>query len=187
VGRVARRVGSLVAFVLLLTVALARPAPAAGFSGFGAMTADATYGEEMRFTVKLPGGAPDQLELLMRFTGADSTVVAPVDPGASSAEYVWDAAANSITPNTRIAYRWRATNGEVVTLSAEQALLYDDDRPGLVWRSTPAANDRVAIASVLIGTTLPRARAQSATPAPRPRCLAETSAPPPRCRNPRCS
>ena len=55
------------------------------------MTADATYGEQMRFTVKLPGGAPDQLELLLRFTGSDSTFVAPVDPGASSAEYVWDA------------------------------------------------------------------------------------------------
>jgi uncharacterized protein YndB with AHSA1/START domain len=50
----------------------------------------------------------------MRFTGSDSNLVAPVQPGASSAEYVWDASANSITPNTRIAYRWRATSGGVV-------------------------------------------------------------------------
>jgi hypothetical protein len=120
---------------LVLGVAVARPAPAAAFSGFGAITADATYGKQMRFTVKLPGGAPDQLELLLRFTGSDSTVVAPVAPGASSAEYVWDASANSITPNTQVAYRWRATSGGVVTLSPEKTLLYDDDRPGLKWKS----------------------------------------------------
>ncbi len=134
-GRVARRAAALVALALVLGVSLGRPAPVAAFSGFGAMTADATYGVQMRFTVKLPGGPPDQLELLLRFTGSDSTVVVPVEPGASSAEYVWDASANSITPNTHIAYRWRATNGAAVTLSQEQTLLYDDDRPGLKWHS----------------------------------------------------
>ena len=66
--------------------------------------------------MKLPGGAPDQLDLLLRFSDSDSTVVVPVTPGASSAQYVWDASSNAITPNTRIAYRWRATNAGVVTL-----------------------------------------------------------------------
>ena len=134
-GRLVRPAASLVVLALLLGLGLARPTPAAAFTGFGAVTADSTYGVQMRFTVKLPGGPPDQLDLLLRFTGSDSTVVAPVQPGPSSAEYVWDASANAITPNTRIAYRWRATNGGLVTLSPEQTLLYDDDRPGLSWHS----------------------------------------------------
>ncbi len=135
-GRIGRRpAASLVALALVLGAALAWPASVAGFSGFGAMTGTATYGEEMRFTVQLTGGSPDQLELLLRFTGSDSTVVAPVEPGSSSAEYVWDAATRSLTPNTGVAYRWRATDGGVVTLSPEKTLLYDDDRPGLNWHS----------------------------------------------------
>lgn len=132
---VARRGWVVAMLALVLGAALARPAPVAAFSGFGAMSADATYGVRMRFTVQLPGGPPDELALLMQFEGSDSTLVAPVQPGANSAEYLWDASANAITPNTRIAYRWRATNGGVVTLSAEQTLLYDDDRPGLDWHS----------------------------------------------------
>jgi hypothetical protein len=99
------------------------------------MTADATYGGQMRFTVQLPGGPPDKLALLLRFAGSDSTVVVPVEPGQSSAEFVRDTANQPITPNTSIAYRWRATIGGTVTLSAEKTLLYDDDRPGLDWHS----------------------------------------------------
>jgi len=133
-GPVARR-GLRLAAVALLAVALALPLPAAGFSGFGSSTADATYGGPMRFTVQLPGGPPDQLELLLRFAGSDSTVVAPVDAGPSSAEYLWDTADRHITPNTPIAYRWRATTGEQVILSPEETLLYDDDRPGLDWQT----------------------------------------------------
>jgi hypothetical protein len=135
VGSVGRRAASLVVLTLVFGAALAFPAPAAAFSAFGAMTADATYGQQMRFTVKLTGGAPEGLDLLLRFGGSDGTVVAPVAPGASSAEYVWDAATRPLTPNTRVTYRWRATNGGVVTLSPEQTLLYDDDRPGLNWHS----------------------------------------------------
>ncbi|MEO8639050.1 MAG: peptidase MA family metallohydrolase [Chloroflexota bacterium] len=120
---------------ILLTVTIAVPTLAAAFTGFGSMAADATYGGQMRFTVQLPGGPPDQLALLLRFAGADSTTVVPVDPGPSSAEFVWDTADQPITPNTSIAYRWRATIGEEVTLSPEKTLLYDDDRPGLDWRS----------------------------------------------------
>jgi hypothetical protein len=128
-----RRVLLVVAIALVATVALPRQASA--FSGFGTTTADATYGVEMRFSVQLPGGPPDKLELLLRFAGSDSTVVAPVEPGSSSAEYVWDAKDRPITPNTAIAYRWRATAGGQATLSAEKTLLYDDDRPGLDWQS----------------------------------------------------
>ena len=130
-GAVARR--RIAVAMLALAMAIAMPVPAAAFNGFGSMTADATYGEQMRFTVQLPGGPPDKLELLLRFAGSDSTVVAPVDPGVSSADYVWDTATRHITPNTAVAYRWRATTGDEVTLSPEQSLIYDDDRPGLDW------------------------------------------------------
>ena len=106
----------------------------------------------MRFTVQLPGGPPDQLELLLRFAGSDSTVVAPVDPGPSSAEYVWDTADRHITPNTPIAYRWRATNGGQVTLSPEKTLLYDDDRPGLDWHTAQIGPRRCT------GTVAPKRR-----------------------------
>lgn len=128
-----RRGARLATILLALTIAL--PLPTAAFSGFGSMTASATYGGQMRFAVQLPGGPPDQLELLLRFAGSDSTVVAPVDPGPSSAEYVWDTGTRHITPNTSIAYRWRATTGEQVSLSPEKTLLHDDDRPGLDWHA----------------------------------------------------
>lgn len=132
-GSVARRALPLVTLALCASVAL--PLRTVAFSGFGATAAGATFGSEMRFTVQLPGGPPDQLELLLRFFDSDSTVVAPVEPGAVSAEYSWDTADRPITPNTPIAYRWRATDGGVVTLSPEQSLLYDDDRPGLDWHT----------------------------------------------------
>jgi hypothetical protein len=106
-----------------------------GFSGFGAATADATYGREMTFHVALSGGAPDSLELLLRFAGSESTLVAPVEAVGDDATYVWDADERHVTPNTRIAYQWRATESGSVTLSREQTLLYDDDRPGLDWRT----------------------------------------------------
>jgi hypothetical protein len=132
-------VGRLTARLLLaaaLGLALLAPAtPAFAFSGFGPSSADATYGASMTFRVELPGGAPDRLELLLRFTGSDGTLVAPVDASGYSAEYVWDAADRYVTPNTRIAYSWRATQGDSVQVSPEQTLLYDDDRPGLDWQS----------------------------------------------------
>jgi hypothetical protein len=124
-----------IAVTLAIALAIALPRPAAAFTGFGTTTASATYGGVMRFTVQLSGGAPDQLELLLRFADSDATVVAPVDAGGSSAEYVWDTADRHITPNTPIAYRWRATMGEQVVLSPERTLLHDDDRPGLDWRT----------------------------------------------------
>ena len=128
------RRGLLVALVaMLLTIAV--PLPAAAFSGFGSTTADGTYGGQLRFTVQLPGGPPEKLALLLRFAGSDGTVVIPVEPGPSSAEYVRDTSTQPITPNTSIAYRWRATVGDEVTLSPERTILYDDDRRGLDWHS----------------------------------------------------
>ena len=132
-GSVARR--TLLAVVVLAAI-VAFPTAAVGFSGFGSMTASATFGGQMRFSVELPGGPPDRLELLLRFASSpDSTVVAPVDPGPSGAEYIWDTADRPLTPNTSIAYRWRATNAHAVTLSPEKNILYDDDRPGLDWHT----------------------------------------------------
>jgi hypothetical protein len=132
-GTVIRRGAQVLALLMVLAVAL--PSKTVAFSGFGTMTAEATYGGKMRFTVQFSGGAPDQLALLLRFAGSDSTVVVPVEPGASSGEYAWDTADRHITPNTSIAYRWRGTTGDQVTLSPERSLLYDDDRPGLDWHT----------------------------------------------------
>jgi hypothetical protein len=119
----------------LVLLAGAFPARAIGFTGFTNLQANATFGEQMTFAVDLLGGEPDELVLLMRFAGSESTLVAPVDPDASGASYVWDATERYVVPNTAIAYQWRATEDGVTTLSAEEMLLYDDDRPGLDWQS----------------------------------------------------
>ena len=113
-----RLAGPMVVAVLLLG---ALPAPAFGFTGFSNLAADATFGEQMTFSVDLAGGAPDELELLMRFTGSDSTLVAPVQPNGDQATYVWDAAERYVVPNTEIDYQWRATDGGRTTLSAEES------------------------------------------------------------------
>ena len=127
-----RPIGLAVALSLLLL--LAGAGTALGFTGFGPMSADATYGQRMTFNVELASGAPEKLELLLRFAGSDGTLVAPVEASGDRAEYVWDAADRYIVPNTTIAYQWRATDGERVTLSREGTLVYDDDRPGLDWQ-----------------------------------------------------
>jgi hypothetical protein len=131
VGRLSRWAA---AAALALQLSLLPLGASLGFSGFGQMSADATFGERMTFTVELPGGAPSKLELLMRFAGSEGTLVAPVEASGDRAEYVWDAADRYVVPNTHIAYRWRATDGATVTLSREETLVYDDDRPGLDWQ-----------------------------------------------------
>ncbi|HET6820693.1 MAG TPA: peptidase MA family metallohydrolase [Candidatus Limnocylindria bacterium] len=108
---------------------------ALGFTGFGPSSADATFGRQMTFRVDLVGGAPQQVELLLRFAGSESTLIAPARVAGDQAEYVWDAAKRYVTPNTQIQYQWRATDGDRELLSSEQTLLYDDDRPGLDWHS----------------------------------------------------
>ncbi len=132
-GPVIRRL--LLIVMLGAGLAMVRPASVSAFSGFGPATADATYGRAMDFTVKLQGGAPQQLELLLDFSGANATFVAPVTATGDRATFHWDAAADYVTPNTRIAYRWRATIGTEEVVSQPGTLLYDDDRPGLDWQT----------------------------------------------------
>lgn len=134
-GRLSAVRVACLAVALSLQLTLATAGSALGFTGFGPMRADATFGERMTFEIELPGGAPDKLELLLRLGGSESTLVAPVEAADASAEYLWDAADRYVVPNTRIAYQWRATDGQQVTLSREQTLLYDDDRPGLDWHA----------------------------------------------------
>ncbi len=115
---------------------LALPAPAMAFSGFGAERATEQYGQSITFTVGLPGGAPDRLELLLQFgPDPDATYVAPVPAGGSSATFTWDASTQYVTPNTPITYRWRATSGASVTVTPPATLRYADNRPGLDWQS----------------------------------------------------
>jgi hypothetical protein len=121
---------------LLGAILLAKPAPAAGFTGFGPMSVSETYGTAITFRVELPGGAPDHLDLLIDFgIEPDATFVAPVEVSGAEATYVWDASKQYLTPNTPISYRWRATNGAVVTESSAGSLRYADNRPGLDWHS----------------------------------------------------
>jgi hypothetical protein len=126
----------LVALALVAALGgIATPSPVAAFSGFGPMQADATYGKEMTFSVTLDDGVPDRLEILLDFEGSDATFVAPATIEGNRASYRWDVTDRFVTPNTRITYRWRATVGERQQESAPGTLLYDDDRPGLDWRS----------------------------------------------------
>ena len=131
-GRLTRWLGaaSLAVGFLILT-----PADGAAFDGFGAGTADSTYGQEVTFSVELTGGAPDRLELLLRTPGSDAAFVVPVAASGDSATYVWDTSADYVTPNTLISYEWRAIDGDDVTTSDEGTIRYVDDRPGLDWQS----------------------------------------------------
>jgi len=131
-GRLTRLLAPVIlAGALLLVLADA----AAAFDGFGASSADSTYGQEIRFTTTLNGDNPDRLELLIRTQGADGSLVVPVPPSGSSAEYVWDTSVDYVVPNTLIAYQWRAIDGDDVVLSQEGQIRYVDDRPGLDWQS----------------------------------------------------
>jgi hypothetical protein len=131
----ARWRGGVVAALLAFQLCLVAAGTALGFTGFGPSSADATYGRQMTFSVQLAGGAPDAVDLLLRFPGSEATLIAPATIQGSRASYTWNAAQRYVTPNTRIAFQWRATVGGSTTMSAEQSLLYDDDRPGLDWHS----------------------------------------------------
>ncbi|HJP70087.1 MAG TPA: peptidase MA family metallohydrolase [Candidatus Limnocylindria bacterium] len=108
---------------------------ASAFDGFGTLEADSTYGQSITFDVALDGGAPDDLELLLRTPGSDAAFVVPVDASGGSARYAWNTAVDYLTPNTVVTYQWRAIDGDEVTLSDEATIRYDDDRPGLDWQS----------------------------------------------------
>jgi hypothetical protein len=125
----------LAALLLLAGIGLVRADAVAAFEAFGSRSADSTYGEEMRFEVELRGGAPERLQLLVRFAGSDETAVIPVRASGSRAVHVLDTAAEYVTPNTVVTYQWRAVDGDETILSPEATLRYDDDRPGLDWHS----------------------------------------------------
>ena len=144
-GTLTRRlaVAPLVAALLAGVVLAIATDAVAGFSGFGESSADSTYGDEIRFATSLEGGAPDRLELLVSTPGGDGSLVIPVEPEGSGAEYVWDTSADHVVPNTLITYQWRATDGEEVTLSAAEDFRYVDDRPGLDWQSAQLGESTV--------------------------------------------
>ena len=90
----------LAATIAAMALALLAASTVAAFDGFGARDADSSYGREMRFDVGYSGGPPDRLELLLRTPGTDGAFVAPVDGGPTRATYVWDTAADYVTPNS---------------------------------------------------------------------------------------
>jgi Peptidase MA superfamily len=136
VGRLTRGLAwRLAAAGLLAGAVLAMGAEhAAAFDGFGDSTADSTYGQEIRFEMTLEGDNPERLEILIRTPGSDGSLVVPVSPSGSAAEYVWDTSVNHVVPNTLLTYQWRASDGDEVTLSEEEEFRYVDDRPGLDWQ-----------------------------------------------------
>ena len=131
-GRLTRAVA---AGLLALAVGVVLAGEAAAFDDFGAIEADSTYGREIRFKVVLGGGAPDELELLLRTPGSDAAFVVQVEASDASATYVWDTSADYVTPNTLVTYQWRAIDGDDIRLSDEGTIRYDDDRPELDWQS----------------------------------------------------
>lgn len=125
----------LFAAALACAVGVIAADAAAAFDGFGTLEADSTYGQSITFDVRLDGGAPDELELLLRTPGSDGAFVVPVDASGTRASYVWNTALDYVTPNTLVTYQWRAFDGDEVTVSDETTIRYDDDRPGLDWQS----------------------------------------------------
>jgi hypothetical protein len=122
--------------VLIALLGVAAPPRAAAFSGFGTATASSAFGKQITFTVALPGGAPDQLDLLLQIgDDPDSTLVAPVHASGDAATYKWDMSDGALTPNTPLTYRWRAVQGGQTTVSQPAHLRYADNRPGLDWQS----------------------------------------------------
>lgn len=131
-GRLTR---ALAALAVATFAWLAGTDAAFGFDGFGATEVDSTYGQGITFEVALSGGEPERLELLLATPGDVGSFVTPVEPSGSTARYVWDTSDGYLTPNTLITYRWRAIDGETVTVSEEETYRYVDDRPGLDWQS----------------------------------------------------
>jgi hypothetical protein len=134
-GRLNRGGRLAAAAILAAAWFVASPAPVTAFDGFGDARAEGTYDREMRFEVELTGSAPDRLELLLSIPGVEADFVAPVEPSGGTATYVWDTAAEYVTPNSRFTYQWRAIVGGEEILSTPETLLYDDDREGLDWQT----------------------------------------------------
>jgi hypothetical protein len=131
VGRLTRLAAALVFGGLLAGLGALAPAARAG-GGFTDLAADATFGVAMTFSAAWTGPAPDRVELLLGFSGEDHLVV-PVPLVSGRLDYRRDLTEAFVPANTRVAYRWRAVDGSQVTVSPEQTLVYDDDRPALDW------------------------------------------------------
>lgn len=130
-GRLTRITLALVLGGLLAAIGTLAPAARAG-GGFTDLAADATFGVDMSFSAAWTGPPPDRVELLLGFSGEEHLVV-PVPLVSGRLDYRRDLADGFVQANTRVLYRWRAVDGAQVTVSTEQTLLYDDDRPGLDW------------------------------------------------------
>jgi hypothetical protein len=125
--------------LVLLGLGLAAE-PVSAFDAFGEASAEATYGEPITFSVELEGGPPDELELLLRVGDDEADFVAPVDASGDSATYDFEGT-EAVTPNTEITYRWRAIEGDEVTVSTPQTVLHDDDR--FAWQTVPAGETTI--------------------------------------------
>lgn len=135
-GRLTRLMAAILLAGLLAAVAVVAPPSApvqtrAG-GGFTDLEADATFGVDLTFSAAWSGPPPDRVELLLGFGGEERLVV-PVELVSGQLDYRRDLTEGFVPANTPVAYRWRALAGNQVTLSPEQTLLYDDDRPGLDW------------------------------------------------------
>jgi hypothetical protein len=123
------------ALLLALAVPLGALSPVAAFDRFASVEAESSFGAGVTFRAEIVGTAPDRLELLLRFGDDEATFVAPVGAASGGVEWTWDTASNHLTPNTRIAYRWRAESAGRVSVSPEREIVYRDDRPGLDWQT----------------------------------------------------
>ena len=119
--------------LVVLATAVLSPARVLAGGGFSGLTADATFGVDMTFSATWTGSTPDRVEILLGF-GTDDRLVVPVPFTGSDLTYRRDLTSEYVTPNTTVTYQWRAITGTSVTVSADQTLLYDDDRPGLDWQ-----------------------------------------------------
>lgn len=104
------------------------PERALAGGGFGAAQASATFGSDLTFTVGWSGGSVDRIEILLNYSGDESTFVAQAELADGVATYERDVAKGHVTPNTRVHYRWRAVAGSTITDGPSGDLLYDDDR-----------------------------------------------------------
>ena len=150
------------AALVAVVVLLANPQAVSGFDAFGAVgRVDSTYGEGVTFDGGLRREAPEQLELLIRTPGSETALVAPTEPGAGGAEYLWDTAENHLTPNTLVTYQWRAiSDGEVTTtLRQRRSATTTTDRV-LTGRASSSARRRCT------GTATPRTRHDASARSP---------------------
>ena len=132
-GRVMRLAASL---LLLTSTTFASAPPAAALEAFGEPRADGSFRRGIiQFSIDLPAGVPDRLELLIRTPGDSGWFVVPVAAQGTLATHLWHTSDQHLVPNTLVTYQWRATEDGAVSLSEEATVRYEDDRAGLDWQS----------------------------------------------------